>query len=227
MVLVIDAHHAIPNTMYFLIYNASTPERPRVATPAAAGTPSRSLSPVPPAASISSAGSYAASAGAGSSAANSDNIDANDAPPSPSPVVQPVAPIVGVRTRLPQGIHHPKRYTDGTIRYGMFSSTGEPTKLSEALGDANWRTAMEEEYNALLANKTWHLVPPNNNHNLIDCKWVYRIKRKADGSIDHYKARLVAKSFNQRYGIDYEDTFSHVVKIATIRVVLSISVSRS
>jgi histone deacetylase 1/2 len=85
---------------------------------------------------------------------------------------------------------------------------------------------MEEEYNALIENKTWHLVPPSKNKNLIDCKWVYRIKKKADGSVDRYKDRLVAKGFKQRYGIDYEDTFSPVVKIATIRIVLSLSVSR-
>jgi histone deacetylase 1/2 len=108
----------------------------------------------------------------------------------------------------------------------LLHPTGEPTKLSEALGDAKWRTTIEEEYNALLANKTWHLVPPGINLNLINCKWVYRIKRKGGGSIDHYKARLIAKGFKQRYDIDYEDTFSHVVKIATIRIVLSISVSR-
>jgi histone deacetylase 1/2 len=108
----------------------------------------------------------------------------------------------------------------------MLSSIGEPYNLTEALTDQNWRQVMEEEYNALMENKTWHLVPPSSNKNLIDCKWVYRIKKKADSSIDRTKARLVAKGFKQRYAIDYEDTFSPVVKITTIRIVLSLSVSR-
>ena len=54
---------------------------------------------------------------------------------------------------------------------------------------------MEEEYVALMKNKTCHLVPPSSNKNVIDCKWVYRIKKNADGTIDRYKARLVAKGF--------------------------------
>ena len=83
-----------------------------------------------------------------------------------------------------------------------------------------------EEYVAPRKNKTWHLVPPRQGKNLIDCKWAFRVKRKSDGTVDRYKARLVAKGFKQRYGIDYEDTFSPVIKVATIRRVLSIAVSR-
>ena len=85
---------------------------------------------------------------------------------------------------------------------------------------------MDSEHQALLQNKTWHPLPPPEGKNIIGCKWVYKIKRKADGTIDRYKARLVAKGYKPRYGIDYEDPFSLVVKAATIRLILSIAVSR-
>jgi histone deacetylase 1/2 len=94
------------------------------------------------------------------------------------------------------------------------------------LHDKNWKEAMDSEYTALMKNKTWHLVPPQKGINVIDSKWVWKKKYKADGSLDKYKARLVAKGYKQRYGIDYEDTFSPVVKTATIRVVLSLAVSQ-
>jgi hypothetical protein len=98
--------------------------------------------------------------------------------------------------------------------------------LEEALGNKNWNFAMDVEYDALMNNNTWHLVPPRKGRNMIDCKWVYKVKRKADGSLDSYNARLVAKGFKHRYVIDYEDTFSPVVKSCTIRIILSIAVSR-
>jgi hypothetical protein len=85
---------------------------------------------------------------------------------------------------------------------------------------------MDIEYDALQNNETWHLVAPTKGKNIIDCKWVYKVKRKVDGSIDRYKVRLVAKGFKQRYDIDYEDTFSPVFKIATIHLVLSLAVSQ-
>jgi hypothetical protein len=85
---------------------------------------------------------------------------------------------------------------------------------------------MDLEYTALMNNKTWQLVPPTKGTNVIGCKWVYTIKRKVDGSLDRYKTRLVAKCFKQHYGIDYEDTFSPVIKPTTIRIILSVAISR-
>ena len=98
------------------------------------------------------------------------------------------------RTRLQQGKIQPVNYKHIT-KYGMVCSTGEPDEpntLEAALCDDRWKKAMNEEYMALKKNKTWHLVPPQQGKNLIDCKWVFRIKRKADGTVDRYKARLVA-----------------------------------
>lgn len=105
-------------------------------------------------------------------------------------------------TRSQHGISKPKEYTDGTVkynpRYGLLTEVGEPSTLQEALSNKNWKNAMDKEFSALMHNKTWHLIPQTQGKNIIDCKWVYKIKRKADGSIDRYKARLVAKGFKQR-----------------------------
>ncbi|EOY32308.1 Uncharacterized protein TCM_040047 [Theobroma cacao] len=87
------------------------------------------------------------------------------------------------------------------------------------------RQAMIEEFNALVKNQTWVLVPPSSKQTVIGCKWVFKIKRKPDGSIDRYKARLVAKGFHQREGIDYTDTLIPVIKPTTIKIVLSIALS--
>jgi hypothetical protein len=85
---------------------------------------------------------------------------------------------------------------------------------------------MEHEYQALLRNETWTLVPPPPRVNVIDSKWVFKVKKHSDGSIERYKAHLVARGFRQRYGLDYQDTFSPVVKPNTIRLLLSIAVTR-
>jgi hypothetical protein len=84
---------------------------------------------------------------------------------------------------------------------------------------------MNEEFDALLRNGTWTLVSSSPSQNVVGCKWVFRIKRKADGNIERYKARLVAKGFHQQPGIDYDETYSPVIKPITIRTVLSLAVT--
>jgi hypothetical protein len=129
-------------------------------------------------------------------------------------------------THLQNNIKKSKVYTDGTIRYACLTQSGEPKDVTKALQHGKCCEAMNEEYGALVKNKMWHLVPPDRATNVIDCKWVFKIKRKQDGSVERYKARLVAKEFKQRYCIDYSDTFSPIVKAATIHLVLSLGVSR-
>jgi hypothetical protein len=75
-------------------------------------------------------------------------------------------------------------------------------------------------------NGMWTLVPPRPGINVIDSKWVFKVKKHADGTIERYKARLAAKGFKQRYGLDCEDTFSPAVKPANIRLLLSLAVTR-
>ena len=100
----------------------------------------------------------------------------------------------------------------------------EPTSYKIASQDPKWVHAMQQELQALSANNTWLLVDLPTNKKPIGSKWVYKIKLHADGSIERYKARLVAKGYNQKYGIDYDETFSPVVKMATIRSILTLAV---
>ncbi|KAM0012969.1 putative RNA-directed DNA polymerase [Helianthus debilis subsp. tardiflorus] len=101
-----------------------------------------------------------------------------------------------------------------------------PTTFTVANKSPEWRHAMNQEFQALIKNGTWSLVPYDNRSNLIDCKWVYRLKSDAQGKPTRYKARLVAKGFHQKPGVDYNETFSPVIKPTTIRVILSLVVTQ-
>ena len=133
--------------------------------------------------------------------------------PAISPV--PPVPVHPITTRFRDGIRQPKVRTDGTVRYplseahaAVISQPFEPTCFTQAVKHSEWRDAMAKEFNALVKNDTWVLVPPSSSHNTVGCKWVFRIKRHSDGSIERYKARLVAKGFHQQAGLDYDETFS-------------------
>ncbi|GJS35501.1 ribonuclease H-like domain-containing protein [Tanacetum coccineum] len=109
----------------------------------------------------------------------------------------------------------------------QLNKTREPKTYFEASKYSHWIDAMNQEMNALLRNGTWELVELPEGRKAIGSKWIYKIKFRSSGEIDRYKARLVAQGFGQKEGIDYEETFSPVVKMVTVRCLLNIVVSMS
>lgn len=99
----------------------------------------------------------------------------------------------------------------------------EPKTFEEAIQSHEWCDAMKAEINALELNETWVIVDLPPGKDAIGCKWVYRIKFHADGTIERCKARLVAKGYTQQEGLDYHETFSPVAKLVTVRSLLAIA----
>ncbi|AAD21687.1 Strong similarity to gi/3600044 T12H20.12 protease homolog from Arabidopsis thaliana BAC gb/AF080119 and is a member of the reverse transcriptase family PF/00078 [Arabidopsis thaliana] len=126
-------------------------------------------------------------------------------------------------TRSKAGIQKPN------TRYALITSrmnTAEPKTLASAMKHPGWNEAVHEEINRVHMLHTWSLVPPTDDMNILSSKWVFKTKLHPDGSIDKLKARLVAKGFDQEEGVDYLETFSPVVRTATIRLVLDVSTSK-
>ncbi|KAI1003194.1 hypothetical protein K3495_g5013 [Podosphaera aphanis] len=101
-----------------------------------------------------------------------------------------------------------------------------PRSYKQAINDPiygkMWKEAIEEEIRALTMNQTWEEIVAPADANLISTKWVFTVKLKSDGSLDSFKARLVARGFTQRFGTDYKETFAPTVQMATLRAFLAI-----
>jgi hypothetical protein len=100
----------------------------------------------------------------------------------------------------------------------------EPSTYRQAASQPEWVAAMTAEFQALLSNNTWSLCPRPSHQHVVRNKWVYKLKQKPDSSIDRYRARLVAKGFDQLSRIDYHDTFSPIIKPPTIRLLIALAV---
>jgi hypothetical protein len=105
----------------------------------------------------------------------------------------------------------------------QLSTVSIPNSVQEALADPRWRAAMNEEMKSLQKKKPWELVDRPPGKKPVGCQWIYTVKYKADGTIERFKARLMAKRYTQTYGINYIETFAPVVKINTVRVLLSLA----
>ena len=121
-------------------------------------------------------------------------------------------PDAGIKTRSA---------TENECLYHNFLSKEEPKKVEDALKDADWVTAMQEELNEFERNEVWKLVPRPKNRSVVGTKWIFKNKTDSDGVIIRNKARLVAKGYSQQEGIDYDETFAPVARLEAIRIFLA------
>jgi transposase InsO family protein len=99
----------------------------------------------------------------------------------------------------------------------------EPSSYEEAASQQVWREGMVEEYVSIMENDVWEVVPRPEGKSVVTSRWLYKIKHAADGSIEKYKARFVARGFSQVEGVDYDETFAPVARYSSIRSVVSIA----
>jgi hypothetical protein len=93
----------------------------------------------------------------------------------------------------------------------------EPSCHGEASGEQVWQDAMTEEYQSILKNDVWDIVPRPEGKFVVTSKWIYKINHVVDGGIEKYKVRFVAKGFSQVEGVDYDETFAPVARYTSIR----------
>ncbi|CAL1358011.1 unnamed protein product [Linum trigynum] len=166
------------------------------------------------------------SSGDASSPVHSHNYTSPADSPSSSPDhhLEDVAeepPLQLRRSDRPTRGKPPARMTD----FVSFSTTHIPIPASykQARGHPDWDAAMTTEVTALEANQTWEVVPRPLNVPVIGSKWVYNVKLNPDGSLERFKARVVAQGFRQNFGIDYEETFAPVAKMQTVRTLFAVA----
>ncbi|XP_013617128.1 PREDICTED: uncharacterized protein LOC106323577 [Brassica oleracea var. oleracea] len=161
-----------------------------------------------------------------SQASEAESPDRDSTAQAAVPEPQQEAPRHSMTTRSRNNIVKP------VTRYNLTASLQcdpcwIPSTWQQTIKHEHWRKAMSSEFNSTTENHTWDLVSVAQTMNIVGCRWVFTIKYHPDGSIDKYKARIVAKGFHQQQGIDYNDTFSPVIKATTIRIVLGLAVSNN
>ena len=156
---------------------------------------------------------------------NADNEDRIE----PSEIASIDFPARNLRAKRRRDYSHLWRNEDSGTKHTVLLTTRElkpPRTLRDALNREDsplWVEAMDREHNSHITSHTWDAVPRPSDKKVIGSRWVYTIKLNADGSIERYKARLVAQGFSQQLGVDYDQTFAPVVRIVSIRVILALA----
>jgi hypothetical protein len=99
----------------------------------------------------------------------------------------------------------------------------DPTFFEESIQKKEWVDSMTEEYQSIVKNDVWEIVPIPKRKYVVSSKWIYKIKHTADGSIGKYKARFVANGFCQKEGIDYEEMFAPVSRYTSIITIIALA----
>ena len=149
-----------------------------------------------------------------------------DMPTDPTLTVDPAGPSDSHALRRSHRITTLPSHLRDFHCFSALASLQEPQTFHEASSNPLWKQAMKEELDALHKTGTWDLVDLPSGKSTIGFKWVYKIKTRLDGTIDRYKARLVARGFTQEYGIDYEETFAHVARLSSVRTLIVVSMAR-
>ena len=159
-----------------------------------------------------------------------DNQEIGEAPA----VDAPEDPVVAVAGRPRRNVGAPQRYDD----FIMYNPDIDHIEALSVVDDDNpvsyeqvlnsdvsreWQQAMQDEYDALVDNETWNLVPAPSGRRVVGGKWVYKVKRGSQGEIDKYKARYVAQGFSQVPGLEYKETYAPTARPETIRTVFALT----
>jgi len=116
--------------------------------------------------------------------------------------------------------------TTKEVECATIAFSNKPQTVEEALKSEDtkkWEIAMQEKYNFLVINNTWSSVPLPKGRKPISCKWVFKIKHGVDGEIEFYKAKFMAKSFTQTFGVNYNETFAPIAKFVSIHCILALT----
>jgi hypothetical protein len=116
----------------------------------------------------------------------------------------------------------PERFCNYNVMVSSIRES-EPSTFEEATGRQVWRDAMMEEYNSIMKNDVWEVVPRPEGKSMVTSRWLYKLKHAADGRIKRYKACFVAQGFSQVEGVDYDETFASVARYTSIKLVISIA----